>query len=256
MSLFVLKKIVTHLLYPLSIVVILFFAGTVLSLRKRSRKQGKIILILGIITLILSSFEPITDRVVAILERKYPPLTEEAIKKLPPVKYICVLGGGTNPNPGRPFTSQLSRSSMVRLVEAVRIYRHLPGSKMILSGGAVFTDPPEAIVFSHVAQILSVPREAIIIEAQSRDTADQAKWVKSIVSDSPVIVVTSALHMPRSVALFEQLGLKVIPAPTDYRTTGKAANPIKRFFPSPDSLLNLESAVHELLGLAWIKISR
>lgn len=256
MTLFVIKKIVTPFFYPLSIITLIFIVGFLLHFRRSFRRLGKVLIVFGFILLLVSSLEPITDRLVAKLEKKYSPLTEETIKKLPPVKYICVLGGGTNPDPAKPYNSQLSRASLARLLEAVRLHRHWPEARLIVSGGAVFTHPPEGEIMAELANMLSVPKEKIIVEGKSRDTSDQAALIKPIVKDNTVIVVTSAIHMPRSILLFQRSGIRAIPAPTDYLTAEIAPNPIKRFFPSPDSVLHLEMAIHEILGLTRIKIFR
>ncbi|MCX7982242.1 MAG: YdcF family protein [Syntrophales bacterium] len=250
-----LKKIITPFFYPLSVIILLFIVGF-LNLRRSSRRLGRIFIVIGMALLVLSSLEPITDLIVEKLETKYPPITEEAIKKLSQVKYICVLGAGTQPDPDRPPNSQLTRGSLVRLIEAVRLQRRFPEARLILSGGAAFTNPPEAKLLSDVAETLAVAPNKIIIEAKSKDTSEQAQLIKSIVQNEPVIVVTSAIHMPRSLMLFKLSGIQAIPAPTDYLTAQVPPNPIKRFFPSPDSLFNLQAAIHEYLGIAWIKIFR
>lgn len=254
MALFLLKKVITPFFYPLTVTVIMSALG-IFFFVKRARRKGIFFSILAFIFLLGISCKPLTNTVVLSLEKAYPPLKAEKIKDLPQVKYICVLGGGYNLNPEIPANSVLSHSSLMRLVEAVRLYRHLPHSRVIVSGGAVYTTVPEALILHQAGEMLGLPREKIIIEDRARDTAEQARLIKAMVKDAPIVIVTSAMHMRRSMLLFEREGMKPIPAPTDYRSEAHTSNPIRAFFPSPESIQNLEQAIHEYLGLAWLKIS-
>ncbi len=55
-----------------------------------------------------------------------------------------VLGGGHASAPDLPANSQVNGATLGRLVEGVRLHRAIPGSKLLLSGGAVFDPVPEA----------------------------------------------------------------------------------------------------------------
>jgi len=74
------------------------------------------------------------------------------------------------------------------------------------------------------------------------------------VGNEKFILVTSASHMPRSMALFEKLDMQPIPAPTDYGVRKRQGVSPGMFFPSADNLRKAEKAFHEYLGLAWGKI--
>ena len=72
-----------------------------------------------------------------------------------------------------------------------------------------------------------------------------------MIGPEKIILVTSAAHMPRSMALFRKRGLEPIPAPADFRVRG-AQRPVPgRVFPHGSSLSEVEIAAHEYLGLAW-----
>ena len=59
--------------------------------------------------------------------------------------------------------------------------------------------------------------------------------------------------MPRAVWCFEQQGLTVIPAPTDY-LTDNADYDIRSFLPRWDRLAESGHILHEYLGLFWYKM--
>jgi uncharacterized SAM-binding protein YcdF (DUF218 family) len=170
------------------------------------------------------------------------------------IKYVVVLGGGHTSDPELPLISQIGRNSLVRLMEGIRIYRKYPWVKLILSGGRVFDPVPEADTMARVAMEIGVPENDIILESKSKDTKDQAKIIKSIIGSEPFVLVTSASHMPRSMAMFRKLGMSPIPSPIGHRVRGGQGLSPHSFFPGTGNLRKAELAVHEYLGLTWSKL--
>jgi len=71
---------------------------------------------------------------------------------------------------------------------------------------------------------MEIPADAIWLQDQSQNTYEDALYSAEMLHEkgiTEIILVTSAMHMPRSVALFEKQGLHVIPAPTDFTITEK-----------------------------------
>jgi uncharacterized SAM-binding protein YcdF (DUF218 family) len=255
---FLLKKIVAPLFSPLSVVIGLMGIGLFLMWFTRKQKTGKILITLAAAILLFFSFHAISDRLLKPLEQRFPPLMIDSRAVTPAdtssVKWIVVLGGGHTYDQDLPVTSEISEESLVRLIESIRIYKRIPGSKIILSGGAVFDRYPEAGTMSRTAQILNVPSSDILQDNESRDTEEQALRIRSMVGKDRFILVTSAFHMPRSVALFNKLGLLPIPAPTNHMVFKKKNIRPDDFYPSSAALRKAERAVHEYLGLVWSKI--
>jgi uncharacterized SAM-binding protein YcdF (DUF218 family) len=110
---------------------------------------------------------------------------------------------------------------------------------------------PEADVMARIAVLLGVKPEDITLERNSRDTEEEAVLIAKMVGAQKIILVTSAAHMPRSVALFKKHGLQPIPAPADYLVKEAQGLDATRFFPKAGHLGQVESAWHEYLGLAW-----
>jgi len=80
----------------------------------------------------------------------------------------------------------------------------------------------EAEAMAQVIELMGVPRSALWLEDGSRNTYENAGETRRLLAErgiTEIILVTSAMHMPRSVRLFERQGLRVIPAPTDYQVT-------------------------------------
>jgi len=252
---FVLKKIITLAVYPLSLCLTVVFVGLFFIWFTRRQKSGKIIVTIGVVALTCFSFGFLSNTLLGTLENEYPPLTD--LQKVNGIKWIVVLGGGIASDHRLPANGQISGSSLARLVEGIRIHNNLKGSKLILSGGAVFDPVPEAEVLADVALLLGVEEENILLESVSKDTEDQAKIIREIANldeNERFILVTTAAHMPRAVALFRSFGMQPIPAPIDFWVKNQSGiNPLK-FFPSSSGLRKMERVFHEYLGLAWTKL--
>lgn len=247
---FVAKKIVTLLFMPLPLLLLIGLAGLVLLWFTRRQHTGKALVGCGIILLAVASSPWMAGRLLAPLERQYPPI----LARQPQIEYIVVLGGGHVSEQGLPPTSRLSGSSLARLAEGIRLYRLHPGSRLLLSGGPVFDPVAEATTMQAVALNFGVPAQDIMLENTSRDTAEQAKRLAPLVGNKRFLLVTSAAHLPRSMTLFQRQGLAPIAAPTDYRVKRGQRHGPARYFPGAGSLRNTETALHEYLGLAWLRL--
>ena len=257
---FILKKIISCFLYPLPLSLWISFLGLYLLWFTTKQKTGKILVSAGLIILTFFSCSVIANKLLQPLEKKYDSFEmkgSSSVSKIEDesaIKYVVVLGGGHTSDPELPLISQIGRNSLVRLMEGIRIYRKYPGVKLILSGGRVFDPVPEADTMARVAMEIGVPENDIILESKSKDTKDQAKIIKSIIGSEPFVLVTSASHMPRSMAMFRKLGMSPIPSPIGHRVRGGQGLSPHSFFPGTGNLRKAELAVHEYLGLTWSKL--
>ena len=123
-------------------------------------------------------------------------------------------------------------------------------------GGAGFGSTIESKVMEETAVSLGVNRQDILIDTNSKDTKDQAIVAKKLVGNEQFVIVTSAAHMPRVMALFQKQGLTPIPAPTDFRFKKREGISPGLFFPNAGELWKSEREIHEYLGLIWAKLRR
>ena len=247
---FLFKKIVSQFFFPMPICLSLCFAGLALLWWSKRQKTGKVLVTVGLLLLTAFSYAPVADALLHPLESQYPPYVKT---ESTPVKYVVVLGGGHNSDPRLPLSSQLSDESLKRLVEGIRVYRENPGSKLILSGGSWRDPTPAAKVMADVGKLLGVSSDDIILESESRDTAEEARLIRPIVSTNSFVLVTSANHMPRSMALLAREGLQSVPAPTDHLFR-KPLWTLGSLFPSGQSLRKSERCLYEYMGSAWARI--
>lgn len=242
---FFIKKLIATLFMPMSIGLLLLLVSFIFLL-KNSYKRAKIFLALALLWFMLLSSQVISNLLLMPLENTY-----EALLDTPQVKYILVLGNAHTTNEKLSITSQLNPTSINRLVEGIRHYKNLQNAKLIVSGYGGSDVNSHAIMQEKLAISLGVKKEDIIRQDTPQDTLDEARELKKIVKNEPFILVTSASHMPRSVALFKKEGLNFIPAPTNHKTSWNI---------SPDSLFNSNNfyksdiAMHEYLGLLYAYI--
>ena len=134
--------------------------------------------------------------------------------------------------------------------EGIRLHRMIPGSRLLLSGGAAYDTSTDAAAMSLAAAALGVGPAEMTTESESQDTVDQARLLAPLLRGEKFILVTSASHMPRAMSLFTKMGMRPIPAPTDYLVTPEAPLRPSRIFPSIEALRQSDNAVHEELDEA------
>ena len=255
---FILKKLVSRFLFPLPFSLGLATLGLILLWFTRRQRAGKVFVTLGVLLLLLFSSEAVGEMLISPLEGRYPPYGSHDHVPLPEneIQYVVVLAGGIPSVAGYPITRQVDGGAMARLVEGVRILRRCPNSKLVLSGGRG-ADPhlnPATLTNLLFVKLLGVDESRVIVCNLSQDTDDEARNLAGIIGQAPMVLVTSASHMPRALALFESYGMHPIPAPTDYRTGLVRVFLVESIFPNADALYNSERAIYEYLGMLWLKL--
>jgi uncharacterized SAM-binding protein YcdF (DUF218 family) len=239
---FILKKLVSRFFFPLSLVIELLLLG--IFLKKRRTK----VILAGVAILYLFSFSPFGYLILRPLESQYAPVSSSNLNK--EVRWIVVLGGGSREDKTLTPEDRLGDASLKRLMEGVRLSRRLPQSRLVLSGGDYRGISPEALIMQQVALDQGVARDRIILETDSWDTTDQARFLKNRLGQAPFYLVTSASHMARAMRMFIRSGTQPIAAPTDFRAVW-APFQVTDFFPNAETLVNTETAFYEYLGLSW-----
>ena len=103
-----------------------------------------------------------------------------------------------------------------------------------------------------------VPEEAILLETESRNTDENALYSKRPLEAhglKHILLVTSALHMPRALALFRASGIDAVPAPTDFEVVDRGDRTLMPWLPDAAALEGSTRAIKEYLGLGvyWIQ---
>lgn len=189
---------------------------------------------------------PIPFYLVRNLEYQYAPL--KTFEGLTNVNTVVVLAGHAVKDPNLPITSGVNSTSVFRLVEAIRIVRNLPETKILISGWGTVPQVMKKVLVS-----LGIPPGRVFLENQSRNTYQSAQNLDKLLEHKPFILVTSAVHMPRSVGVFRQQGMNPIPAPCNYLI--HKSNPNINYLPSPSHLIFSDTAAYEYLGILWYRLT-
>ncbi len=186
---------------------------------------------------------------------------------LPTVDAIVVLGGGTRsmayPRPDVDFADAGDR-----VWYGATLYRAGKAPKIIVSGGRIAWKgggSPEAEDLTKLLVAMGVPAVDIIPESNSFNTRDNAVNVQKILKERDfkrILLVTSAMHMPRSMAMFKKVGIDAIAAPTDYRISqleldepnSQPEASILSFLPNDDCLSITTQAIREYIGIFVYKL--
>jgi len=257
MTFFRLTKIATQLVYPLSLAIALVIAAYVL-LRRRRERAARRVLVAAIVLLWIPSMPVVSFHLRNALEMRFPPVQPA---DAPTAGAIVLLGGALSvPHPPL-FWMDLNQSAD-RILHAARLWRAGKAPLVISSGGGgSYTGGPQtpADAMADLLVEWGVPRDAILLERRSRDTWENALFSKELLDERgirDVLVVTSAAHMPRSLAVFRSLGLNALPAATDYAGGASIdhSNPTV-WLPDAGALWATAAGVKEYLGIAvyWMR---
>lgn len=209
-----LSKLLPLFFYPLGLASVCLVVALV-TLRKRPRIATTAIA-LSLTLLLLCSNAWVSKYLVRSLEwQNLPPA------QLPNAEAIVVLGGATkSPSPPRMMADLSEQGD--RVIYAAQLYRQNKAPLIVLSGGRIDwrgSGSPESADMANILTSLGIPAEALIQEPDSLNTYQNAVNVNKILENrriGKVLLVTSALHMPRSLKIFQRQGINVIPAPTDF----------------------------------------
>lgn len=250
--LFWIKKMISAFLLPLPFGLLLIMLGLLLLITNQAKRTQITSLISGFCIIFLFSFAPISQGLFNHLQNQYEPLMTVPTQ----ITNIVVLGSGLGGKKNYPPNLTLGPGSLSRLIEGIRVYnmvlKNNPNATLILSGGRVYQSPSVAGKMRNVAVMLGVNPANIALEDGSLDTHDEALFLQKTLGNNPFILVTSAFHMPRSMKLFEALGMRPIAAPTQFSTTGHI--PLINYVPNTSNLQKSDTAIHEYLGILWARM--
>jgi uncharacterized SAM-binding protein YcdF (DUF218 family) len=247
-----LSKILPYLFYPLTIVLVLLILAATLLASGRQQRLAAGTLMAAIILLLVASAPPVAGVLYGTLERIHPPL---AIEDVPVADAIVVLGGGID-LPLHPRTDAELGEAADRILVAARLYRAGKAPRVLVSGGNVFAQDGVAGESEYTRRLLvewGVPTGMIVVETRSRNTYQNAIETRKLLTVPgrwKVLLVTSAVHMPRALATYRSQAIDAVPVPTDYAVVGYNQPWLLDWLPSAQALSMSTAALREWLGLA------
>lgn len=239
--------------YPLSIACVCFGIAVLAPMRASRRR---VLVATGLAVLLLASCGPVARHLGRTLEWQYPPPADP-----PAAEAIVLLGGFTVP--ARPPRTRIELDQGAnRILGALALYRSGKAPLIYVAGGRLDlfeTLGPEAPDIAVLLREFGVPDDALVLEQASRNTYENAVEARRILGPRGIrriLLVTSALHMPRAAGLFRHQGFDVIPYATDFRVVelskdaDRGAWSALDFLPRASSLAYTTRIVREWLGIA------
>lgn len=241
-------KLLSLLIYPLTLCLLLGVLALIFS-RLGWVRRSFYTLLLAVGWLYLCSTPLWANFLMGTLERGFVP---RAMTVIGEADAIVLLGGAMRGDTHMSTLADLNQHAD-RLVHAVALYKAGKAPTILLTGGGAEGIRPEARQMKDILVVMGVSPQNILLETESRNTHDNAVFSAQILKAKEmerILLVTSAYHMRRSLALFEAQGLDVVPAPTDYQRLVTVPL-LPDWLPGVGSLSQTTFALHEIVGY-WV----
>ncbi|WP_040484850.1 YdcF family protein [Lutibaculum baratangense] len=215
------------------------------------RRIGRSLAALSIVSLALIGWSPLAPWTLKMLEDRFPQARNDG-----PVAGIVMLGGAVNVHISEDRGAPALNDAGERVAAVAILARRHPDARIILSGGASEGHGSRSMTESALARDLliamDVREDKITLEERSADTCENAEESTALAEPKPGetwLLVTSASHMPRSMACFRAAGFGVLPYPVDYRTRDA------RMMSVAEGVSAFDLATHEWIGLAAYRVT-
>jgi uncharacterized SAM-binding protein YcdF (DUF218 family) len=251
---FLLSKLLSLFIKPFTYIIVLLISGWfVRNVQWRQRCWAGALLI----ALIFSNglFQ---NEVLRLWEWPAVPLSE-----LPSAEAIAIVLGGGEDTDREPFDRLFINKAGERMLHGALLYNEGKVNKIIFTGGRakLFEDSyreNEQII--NFFMMCGVHRDDIIMENESRNTRENALYVKNLIEGksipSKVVLVTSGFHMRRSLACFQKVGIDATPFSCDFYTSLPADRfSADKLIPSAEVLNNWNFLIKEFIGIMAYRIA-
>jgi uncharacterized SAM-binding protein YcdF (DUF218 family) len=261
-----LHKILPCLLMPLTWAGILLLWG--------AWKKNRWLLFLALLCLWLPSLGLISKPLIRLAEHH---AVRVNLHELLPAQAIVVLSGMRTFAPaasgsGQPLIAEWN-GAIDRLMAGVALWKNGQAPWFILTSGQLPWESawPESRDLRELAIAWGVSSDHILITEQVKNTQEEAHAVVKVLAslkepafpvfslspmgqDKPpsVLLVTSALHLPRAQLEFQAAGLSVTPFPVDFGVDASHRPSILDWLPSATALANSHQALRELYGYGYV----
>jgi len=243
-----------QLVYPLPLALLLILLGVLLFWRRR-RALATTVTAIAVLGLYLLSTPAVSDSLRGALERRFRPDRPDHI---PRAGAIVVLGGGIEPATPPQRTANLTYAAD-RIRFGAALYRAGKAPLVITTGRRPYANagPTAAQAAAGFLEELGVPKDAIVAAGDSADTHEDAIVVQGALARHDVhkiLLVTSALHMPRAYAVFRKADIDAVPVVTDIEVTNVTPDNIYRWLPDARAFYGSNRAWHEYVGLLYYRL--
>ena len=232
----------------------LLVLATALCLLLNRLRAARILAAAAVLLLLVAGILPLHPYLIREIENRYPRTAWPAH-----VDGILILGGGYDTAVLRARHAPAANSTAYRLTEAYAAARHYPGARVVFSGGSGVlggVDWSEAETARYVLLQMGLAPKRLILEPRSRNTYENILFSKTLVKPKPGevwLLVTSAIHMPRAMAIAKKQDWPMLAWPSDYITSPRIGG--GGFFSIGDNLAMTDFAAHEAIGLIAYRLT-
>ena len=246
---FVLSKLLLFIINPASWILIILFLAIFIIKNPKLKKRLYIVVVL---IFLLFSNRFIYNKLVMAWQPKPANLSQH-------YEAGIVLGGFTNFD---KHNNGFLNGSSDRFIETEKLYHQGIIKKIIVSGGNGSLDqskPKEAGFVREQFIEQGISANDIYFENESRNTFENAKNCKLILDSmhlqSPVVLITSAMHMPRALAIFKKTGYEIIAYPSNFEEIEITFSIEDYFIPDLFTLTQWQKFLKEIVGIIIFKIT-
>jgi uncharacterized SAM-binding protein YcdF (DUF218 family) len=246
---FTLSKLLGFFALPSNTLISIGLVGLVLLCTRYTRLASWLI-VTSLVLIAVAGLSPLGNALILPLEQRFPPW--DASRGAP--DGIVLLGGMIVPDISAARGTVSLNEAAERITATAELARRYPAARIVMTGGSsalIFDEGPEAFFAVQQLEALGVAHDRITAEEQSRNTIENAVFSRLIANPKPGerwLLVTSAYHMPRAMAVFRAADFPVEAYPVDWRTRGPA-DVVRPFASLSDGLRRTDTAVHEWVGL-------
>lgn len=216
---------------------------------RKNRKKTFNFLILILILFLMS---PVSSFLIQRMESMNPVLNELAEDTTP---VILVLGYGGVPVEALSSYQRLDAAALHRTLEGIRLWKLHPHSLLIFSSRGREGYVSQASLYADVALELGVDHRQIrLIEKGTTTETEALDFIGQFPDVKKIVLVTSAIHLPRASRIFEAVGVEVIRAPADFQVKIHPGGNRINWFPSLNSLTKWNTLLHEWIGILWFEL--
>jgi uncharacterized SAM-binding protein YcdF (DUF218 family) len=249
-----LSSFLTNLVLPLNLCIALLVIAALFFI-VRWRKLAFFIAATGVAWTLFWSLPASSLWAGGRLEQLYP---YEQAANMPTAQAIVVLGGSTANNRLNWFEEYDSATTRSRVDTAATLYKAKRAPLVIVSGAALEGNVSEAQVMANTLAQQDVPADAVILESRSFTTYENAIYTAETLKQlqiREVLLVTSALHMPRAMAVFRKQGLSATAAPSAPQIVVPEEPGFSFWQPNARALAASRSIIKEYVGLLvyWLR---
>ncbi len=249
-----LSSLLTNLVIPLNLGIALLVLAMLLFMVRR-RRLASLLAASGVAWVLFWSLPASTLWAGGHLEQLYPYHPPD---KLPQAEAIVVLGGSTASNRPNWFEPYAREAAVSRVDTAAELYHADRAPLVIVSGAALEGSVSEAQIMANSLRQHGVPTDAIIQESESFTTYENAVYTARILKEHSidrVLLVTSALHMPRAMGVFRKQQVNAVPAGSPPQIVVPEGPSFSFWLPSMQVLSASRSVVKEYVGMLvyWLR---